>query len=56
MFNLQINLGGDMTLTYSQIADALRRVADGLLDCQPEQGDNGTVVVDGQTCGTWRIE
>lgn len=56
MFRLEISLGGDMTLSYCQISEALRCVANGLLDCQPEPGDGGTVVVDGAEVGTWRVE
>lgn len=53
MFKLEMDVNG---LNYRQMSEALRILADGLLECHPEQGDNGTVVVDGQTCGTWRIE
>ncbi len=52
MFRLEI----DAYLSYGQIADALRRFSDALLECKPEQGDNGTLTVDGLTVGTWRVE
>lgn len=54
MFRLELDLRAG--LDYQQVADALRRVADGLIvGCQPCEGDCGTLAVDGRECGKWEV-